>query len=107
MTEVKNNGDGLITLKVIDGGAVAPAIIKAFTQMNLNVTRLTLARPTMDEVYMTYTGRNLREEQATSEETFTMKSSLLCQTWISIFPVKGCQLFAWADQVQVYLSFQH
>ncbi|MCL4344425.1 MAG: ATP-binding cassette domain-containing protein [Nitrososphaerota archaeon] len=76
VTEVKNNGDGLITLKVIDGGAVAPAIIKAFTQMNLNVTRLTLARPTMDEVYMTYTGRNLREEQATSEETFTMRRTM-------------------------------
>ncbi|MGC8557456.1 MAG: ATP-binding cassette domain-containing protein [Nitrososphaeria archaeon] len=74
--DIKNNGDGLLTLKVSDGGSVAPTIIKIFTQMNLNVTRLTLARPTMDEVYMAYTGRNLREEQASSEETFAMRSTL-------------------------------
>jgi ABC-2 type transport system ATP-binding protein len=74
--DIKNNGDGLLTLKVSDGGSVAPTIIKTFTQMNLNVTRLTLARPTMDEVYMAYTGRNLREEQASSEETFAMRSTL-------------------------------
>ncbi|MEM0096930.1 MAG: ATP-binding cassette domain-containing protein [Conexivisphaerales archaeon] len=76
VTEIKNNSDGFITLKVVDGGAVAPEIIRALTQMNLNVTRLTLTRPTMDEVYMTYTGRNLREEQTTSEETFTMRRTM-------------------------------
>lgn len=76
VTEIKNGGDGLITLKVIDAGAVAPIILRMFTQMNLNVTRLTLTRPTMDEVYMAYTGRNLREEQATSEETFAMRRTM-------------------------------
>jgi len=74
--EVKDNGNGIITLKVTDGGAVAPEIITALTRMNVGVNRLTLSRPSMDEVYMVYTGRNLREEQASSEEMFAMRRTL-------------------------------
>lgn len=74
--EVIDNGNGVITLKVTDGSAVAPVIITELTRMNVGVNRLTLSRPSMDEVYMVYTGRNLREEQASSEEMFAMRRTL-------------------------------
>jgi len=46
------------------GEEVAPQIIEALRNGGYHVTRISLAKPSMDEVYLEYTGRSVREEEA-------------------------------------------
>ncbi len=40
------------------------------------MSSLRISEPTMDEVYMEYTGRSLREEQASSEEVAAIRRTI-------------------------------
>jgi len=64
--EVKKQ-EGAYRIKVIDGEETAPTIIEAVRAGGHKVTRLSLTKPTLDEVYLEYTGRTLREEEETKE----------------------------------------
>jgi ABC-2 type transport system ATP-binding protein len=58
------------------GEEVAPAIIEMLRGNGHHVTRLSLAKPSMDEVYLEYTGRSLREEQADEERMFALRRTM-------------------------------
>ena len=64
--EVKKQ-DGTYRIKVEDGEETAPTIIDAVRAEGHKVTRLSLTKPTLDEVYLDYTGRSIREEEESKE----------------------------------------
>jgi len=64
--EVKKQ-DGAYRIKVVDGEETAPIIIDAVRAEGHKVTRLALTKPTLDEVYLEYTGKSIREEEESRE----------------------------------------
>jgi ABC-2 type transport system ATP-binding protein len=72
---VKNVGSHY-RIKAESGEEATPAVIEALRARGYHVTRISLTKPSMDEVYLEYTGRSLRDAQADSEEVrkqrFTM-----------------------------------
>ncbi len=63
-------------IKAEQGEEVAPLIIDALRSRGLTVKRLSMTKPTLDEVYLEYTGRSLREEQSKWEETMTLRRTI-------------------------------
>ena len=55
---------------------VTAAIIEMLRSNGHHVTRLSLAKPSMDEVYLEYTGRSLREEQGDEERMFALRRTM-------------------------------
>lgn len=60
--EVKRQ-DGTYRIKVDDGEVNASNIMDAVRSKGYNVARFSLAKPTLDEVYLEFTGKSLREEE--------------------------------------------
>ncbi|MFB6470922.1 MAG: ATP-binding cassette domain-containing protein [Vulcanisaeta sp. AZ3] len=56
-----------IVLKVKNGNTAAPAILEALSKLSIRTTSITIKEPTMDEVFLEYTGRRLRDEEESSE----------------------------------------
>jgi ABC-2 type transport system ATP-binding protein len=56
--------DGLIRLYVDHGDSAVPQLIRALDSAGLRAQTLTLARPSLDDVFLRQTGRSLREEAA-------------------------------------------
>jgi len=59
--------DDTYRVKLEDGEETAPSIIEAIRAGGHKVTRLSLTKPTLDEVYLEYTGRSMREEEEGKE----------------------------------------
>ncbi|MGC8568848.1 MAG: ATP-binding cassette domain-containing protein [Nitrososphaeria archaeon] len=68
--------DGKLVVKVSDGPSAIPQIVNALSTRGLEVRKLSMSRPTLDEVYMHYTGRSMREEFISKEEAFAMRRTL-------------------------------
>ena len=68
--------DGQIVIKVADGPAAIPVVVSAINSSGQEVKRLSLNRPSLDEVYMYYTGKSLREESMSKEEAFALRRTL-------------------------------
>lgn len=73
--EVKKQG-GTYRIKVEDGEETAPTIIDAIRTEGHKVTRLSLTKPTLDEVYLEYTGRSIREEEEAKENVFSQRMAM-------------------------------
>jgi ABC-2 type transport system ATP-binding protein len=56
--------DGLIRLYVDQGDSAVPQLIRVLDDAGLRARTLTLARPSLDDVFLRQTGRSLREEPA-------------------------------------------
>ena len=56
--------DGLVRLYVDGGDAAVPQLIRVLDGVGLQARTLTLARPSLDDVFLRQTGRSLREEAA-------------------------------------------
>jgi len=74
--EVKKQDD-LYRIKLLDGEETAPSIIEALRAGGYSISRLSLTKPTLDEVYLEYTGRSMRAEEESKEsfrrQRFTMR----------------------------------
>ena len=64
--EVKKQED-LYRIKLVDGEETAPSIIEALRREGYTISRLSLTKPTLDEVYLEYTGRSMRAEEESRE----------------------------------------
>ena len=64
--EVERDGIAL-RARARDGAAALPAVLGALDRAGLPVASVTLARPTLDDVYMRYAGHSLREPAAGAE----------------------------------------
>jgi ABC-2 type transport system ATP-binding protein len=73
--EVKKQ-DGVYRIKVEDGEETAPIILDAIRTEGHTVTRLSLTKPTLDEVYLEYTGRSIREAEESKEAFFTQRMTM-------------------------------
>ena len=73
--EVKKT-DSLYRVKAEFGEEVAPVIIEMLRKVGLHVSKISVTKPTLDEVYLEYTGRSLREQQTSSEEMFAVRRTM-------------------------------
>jgi ABC-2 type transport system ATP-binding protein len=64
--EVRNE-NGSYRIKVESGEVTAPLIIEALRKKGYTVTRLSLTKPTLNEVYLEYTGRSMRDAEESKE----------------------------------------
>ena len=65
--EVKRTGNGY-RIKVKDGELTAPLIIETLRREGFKVTKLSLSKPTLNEVYLEYTGRSMRDQEESTED---------------------------------------
>lgn len=62
--EVKKQ-DSTYRVKVEQGEETAPLILNALMKEGVTIVKLSLSKPTLDEVYLEYTGKTMREEEGT------------------------------------------
>ena len=55
--------EGEVTLHVANGEEFVPRL---FAELGIAITAVSVARPTLDDVFMTYTGRTIRDAEASS-----------------------------------------
>jgi ABC-2 type transport system ATP-binding protein len=67
----KENGSYLI--KSANGELAAPLIIEALRKSGLVVTKLSLTKPTLNEVYLQYTGRSMRDAEESRENVMQQR----------------------------------
>jgi ABC-2 type transport system ATP-binding protein len=65
--DVKNE-NGSYRIKAIYGEVTAPLIIEALRKRGYTVTRLSLTEPTLNDVYLEYTGRSIRDMEESKED---------------------------------------
>jgi ABC-2 type transport system ATP-binding protein len=65
--DVKKIGD-MYRIKVSKGEKALPEIMENLLKMNLRISRVSLVKPTLDQVYLEYTGRSLRETRGEAME---------------------------------------
>ena len=57
------HNDGAFTVYVKNGGLKVPEIVRLLDAANLKLAAVTLASPTLDDVFLKYTGRRIRPEE--------------------------------------------
>jgi len=65
--------DGSYRIKAELGEMTTPLIIEALRKNGYTVTRLSLTEPTLNEVYLEYTGRSLRDAEESRESVFSQR----------------------------------
>ncbi len=73
--EVKNE-NGSYRIKAESGEITAPMIIEALRRKGCTVTRLSLTEPTLNEVYLEYTGRSMRDLEESKESFRAQRMTL-------------------------------
>jgi ABC-2 type transport system ATP-binding protein len=68
--------DGTYRVKASTGEEAAPEIIDLIRSKGLHVSRISLTKPTLDEVYLEYTGRSLREEEADRSQFWSQRVTM-------------------------------
>jgi len=59
--------DGGIAVYAQDAPALVQQIVLALNDAHLDIAELTLTHPTLDDVFMKYTGRKMRAEEVTPQ----------------------------------------
>ncbi|MGQ9530673.1 MAG: ATP-binding cassette domain-containing protein [Candidatus Bathycorpusculaceae bacterium] len=73
--EIKNE-NGAYRIKAEHGEVTAPLIIEALRRKGYTVTRLSLTEPTLNEVYLEYTGRAMRDTEESKESFIAQRITL-------------------------------
>jgi ABC-2 type transport system ATP-binding protein len=68
--------DGTYRIKAEFGEVTTPFIIEALRRKGYTVTKLTLTEPTLNEVYLEYTGRSLRDAEESREAVFAQRMTV-------------------------------
>lgn len=74
--EVKPMAPNRYRVKAKMGEEVAPQIIELLRARGRRVKRISLTKPSLDEVFLEYTGRSLRDEQADESQLFAQRVTL-------------------------------
>ncbi len=59
--------EGQVTLAVAEGAQVVPRL---FTELGVGIRSVTVTRPSLDDVFLTYTGRTIRDSEGRQAPTF-------------------------------------
>ena len=73
--EVKKE-DGRYVIKSENGEVTAPLIIEALRKEGHVVTKLSLTKPTLNEVYLQYTGKSLRDAEESRDAFFSQRVTM-------------------------------
>jgi ABC-2 type transport system ATP-binding protein len=73
--EVKKE-NGMYKIKSENGEVTAPLIIEALRKGGHVVTRLSLTKPTLNEVYLQYTGKSMRDAEELRENVFAQRLAM-------------------------------
>jgi len=73
--DVKNE-DGSYRIKAEYGEVTAPFIIEALRRKGYTVTKLSLTEPTLNEVYLEYTGKSMRDTEESREAFATQRMAM-------------------------------
>jgi len=68
--------DGAYRIKAELGELTTPFIIEALRKKGYTVTRLSLTEPTLNEVYLEYTGRSMRDAEESREANFSRRITM-------------------------------
>ncbi len=60
--EVTVGGDGVLRLNVFNGAEALPALLRVLDDAGITLASINLSRPTLDDVFLTMTGRSLRDD---------------------------------------------
>lgn len=69
--------DGAYRIKAEIGEVTTPFIIEALRKKGYTVTRLSLTEPTLNEVYLEYTGRSMRDAEESKEANFSRRITMM------------------------------
>ena len=64
-----NTGDSNLTITVQDAAAAVPDLLRLLQTHQITAATLSVASPTLDDVFLQYTGRQIRSEEASGDET--------------------------------------
>ena len=67
---------GNYTIKSSNGEITAPLIIEALRKNGQIVTKLALTKPTLNEVYMQYTGRSMRDTEESADSVIAQRITM-------------------------------
>jgi len=73
--EVKNE-DGSYWIKAEYGEVTAPFIIEVLRKKGYTVTKLSLTEPTLNEVYLEYTGKSMRDAEESKEAVVAQRITM-------------------------------
>ncbi|MCW4009277.1 MAG: ATP-binding cassette domain-containing protein [Candidatus Bathyarchaeota archaeon] len=73
--EVKKENASYI-IKSSNGELTAPLIIEALRKNGYVVTKLSLTKPTLNEVYLQYTGKSMRDAEESRENVFKQRAAV-------------------------------
>ena len=73
--DVKKIGD-VYRIKVSKGEEALPKIMEKVLKKNLRISKVSLVKPTLDQVYLEHTGRSLRETQGETAEIWRRRRTL-------------------------------
>ena len=73
--EVKKE-NGMYMIKSENGEVTAPLIIEALRKEGHVVTKLSLTKPTLNEVYLQYTGKSMRDAEESREAFFAQRATV-------------------------------
>jgi ABC-2 type transport system ATP-binding protein len=59
---IKTNNNS-VYLNIKDGERMMPDLLRSLDARNLEAQTVTLSRPSLDDVFLKYTGRSLREDE--------------------------------------------
>jgi ABC-2 type transport system ATP-binding protein len=62
VSEVAVGGDGVLRLNVFNGAEALPALLRVLDDAGITLASINLSRPTLDDVFLTMTGRSLRDD---------------------------------------------
>ena len=65
-----------IRFKVRNGNTAIPIIFEALNKLSIRAVSVTIKEPTMDEVFLEYTGRRLRDEESSGEEFMRFRRTI-------------------------------
>ncbi len=60
--------DSAIHVTVQDGSSAAPDVLRLLHDHEIDVTNLSVTRPSLDDVFLKFTGRSIRAEEASGDE---------------------------------------
>ena len=78
VTQVVAEGDCL-SVTTADGGGIVPEVVQLLGANQIAVTSLLVNTPTLDDVFLNYTGRSIRDEEASGDE-----SDAVARQWLGL-----------------------
>ena len=71
--------DGRLAVRVADGGEAAPKLMRNLQDQGISVQNVTVSQPSLDDVFLRHTGRQIRTDEASGDE-----AGQLLKPWLGV-----------------------